>query len=132
VIVRRYGGADHAPDACPLPPSNRGGAHNDSVKAVGRCIREDRALAQGPWALGSGLALGGIADLSDRWRVQAEGFARAYLGGALQERGALFNTRWQLNADWNLTGQCQWQWRQEDGRALRGDRQCTAGLQRYF
>jgi hypothetical protein len=65
-------------------------------------------------------------------RAQVEGFARAYLGGALQERGALFNTRWQLNADWNLTGQCQWLWRQEDARALRGDRQCTAGLQRYF
>jgi hypothetical protein len=92
----------------------------------------DKALVQGPWALGSGLALGTFGDLSASWRVQAEGFARAYLGGALQERGALFNTRWQLNADWNLTGQCQWLWRQEDARQLRGDRQCTAGLQRYF
>jgi hypothetical protein len=92
----------------------------------------DRNLQHRPWAAGSGLALGLIGDLSERWRVQAEGFARAYLGGAVQERGGHLNTRWQLNHDWNLTGQCQWRWRDEDGQPLRGDRSCTAGLQRYF
>ncbi len=92
----------------------------------------DRNLQRRPWAAGSGLALGLIGDVGPRWRLQAEGFARAYLGGAVQERGAQLNTRLQLNGAWNLTGQCQWLWRDEDGQRLRGDRSCTAGLQRYF
>lgn len=92
----------------------------------------DRSLQRRPFAMGSGLALGAIVDLNARWRVQTEGFARAYLGGAVQERGALWRTRWQLDHAWNLTGECQWQWRQQDGLALQGARRCTAGLQRYF
>ncbi len=92
----------------------------------------DRSLQRRPFAIGSGLAVGALIDLSARWRVQTEGFARAYLGGAVQEHGALWRTRWQLDRAWNLTGECQWQWRQQDGLALQADRQCTAGLQRYF
>jgi len=92
----------------------------------------DRNLQHRPGVAGSGLAMGLIGDVNTRWRVQAEGYARAYLGGAMQDRGANLATRWQLNRAWNLTGQCQWHWRDEDGRKLQGDRACGAGLQRYF
>src|SRR5690606_23414820 len=68
--------------------------------------RWDRSYTRQPWAFGSGLAAGLIADLAPRWRVQAEAFARAYIDHQPWEKGLSVQTRFSLTRQWNLYGRC--------------------------
>lgn len=88
----------------------------------------DRSLDHRPWAAGTGLATGLLADLGRHWRVQAEVFARAYLARQPVERGANLASRWRLNADWNLHGRCEL--RQRAGSPV--SHLCLLGAQRYW
>ncbi len=88
----------------------------------------ERELDRQAWQAGSGLAAGALVDLGPGWRVQAEAFARAYLGGQPGARGASLASRWRLNRDWNLQGRCEVSLRQ--GEPV--NQTCLMGLQRYW
>lgn len=90
--------------------------------------RWDRSLPQQPWAVGTGLAAGLLADLSAAWRVQLELFSRAYLDNQPHESGLLLQTRYSLSPQWNLSGRCATTQRAETPVV----QACTLGLQRYW
>ncbi len=90
--------------------------------------RWDRSLIKQPWALGTGLAAGLLADPSAAWRVQLEVFDRGYLDHQPRESGLLVQTRYSLSRQWNLNGKCSSTKRA--GFAV--IQECMAGLQRYW
>lgn len=90
--------------------------------------RWDRSLLQQPWAIGTGLATGLLADLSPAWRIQLEAFKRAYLDKQPRESGLMIQTRYRLSPQWNLSGRCAVS--QRTGMPV--NQECTAGLQRYW
>lgn len=88
----------------------------------------DRTLSRGPWAIGSGLALGALGDLSPNWRVQIEVSAHAYAAHQPHDRSLVLQTRYGLNKDWNLYGRCSSVKRADTPV----DQQCVGGVQRYW
>ncbi|HEX5356026.1 MAG TPA: DUF4105 domain-containing protein [Aquabacterium sp.] len=90
--------------------------------------RWDRSLPRQPWAVGTGLAAGLLADVSPAWRLQLEVFQRAYLDHQPKEAGLLLQTRYSLSKQWNLHGRCATS--QRSGMPV--NQECTAGLQRYW
>jgi hypothetical protein len=88
----------------------------------------DRTLSRHPWGIGSGVATGLIGDVNERWRLQGEVFARAYLARQPSERGASLASRVRLNADWNVHGRCAVSVRQGQSAS----QECLLGLQRYW
>ncbi|WP_223673083.1 DUF7840 domain-containing protein, partial [Proteus terrae] len=48
----------------------------------------DRSLTRKPWAAGSGLAAGLLAQVGSQVRVQVEAYGRVYLAGQPHEHGA--------------------------------------------
>jgi hypothetical protein len=89
--------------------------------------RWDRSLTHRPWAFGSGVATGVLADLSAQWRVQAEVFGRAYLAGQPAELGASVQMRYSLGKAWNAAGQCALS--QRHGQHV--SQSCMVGFQHY-
>lgn len=90
--------------------------------------RWDRSLPHHPWAVGSGLAAGLIGDVNDRWRIQVEAFARAYVDHQPWEKGVMIQTRFSLTRQWNLMARCLSSQRRDE----RVMQECTAGVQRYW
>ncbi|TAK99376.1 MAG: DUF4105 domain-containing protein [Aquabacterium sp.] len=90
--------------------------------------RWDRSLPQQPWAIGTGLAAGLLADLSPAWRIQLEAFKRAYLDKQPRESGLMIQMRYSLNLQWNLSGRCGVS--QRTGMPV--NQECMVGLQRYW
>jgi hypothetical protein len=90
--------------------------------------RWDRALPTQPWAFGSGVAAGLLADLSPRWRWQIEVAQRAYVDHQPGETGLLVQTRYSLDTHWNLYAHCETIKRQN----IPVNRLCLTGLQRYM
>lgn len=88
----------------------------------------DRTLSQRPWAIGSGLALGALGDLTPNWRVQLEVSAHAYAAHQPHDRGLALQTRYGLNKEWNLYGRCSSRKRADTPV----DQQCVGGVQRYW
>jgi hypothetical protein len=66
--------------------------------------------------------------VNERWRLQGEVFARAYLARQPSERGASLASRVRLNADWNVHGRCAVSVRQGQSAS----QECLLGLQRYW
>jgi hypothetical protein len=89
----------------------------------------DRSLARRPFAAGTGLAVGLLADPTARWRVQIDAWRRWYLGGQPGERGAAMAHRVSLDARHNALLRCAWRERADRTQA---QRECFAGVQRYF
>ncbi len=90
--------------------------------------RWDRALPREPWAIGSGLALGMLADPSPSWRVQVEVSGRAYLDRQPAETSLLLRSRYSLDKHWNLHAQCDTTKRREAPVS----QSCLVGVQRYL
>lgn len=88
----------------------------------------DRTLPHRPWAVGSGVALGLVGDLSPQWRMQAEVFGHAYLAGQPHELGAQVQLRYGLSQAWNLMAKCDGSQRQ----GMHVNRSCSVGVQRYW
>ncbi|MGE5451075.1 MAG: DUF4105 domain-containing protein [Acidobacteriota bacterium] len=88
----------------------------------------DPAMPKQKFAAGSGLATGLLWDLTGRWRVQAEVYARASLDHQPQESGARLDQRYQWSHQLNLVAQCQWKRRQNQAM----QHECLAGVQTYW
>lgn len=89
----------------------------------------DRSLARKPWAAGTGIAAGLLAQMGPQVRVQAEAYRRVYLAGQPGEHGASLQARWHPDRQWALTVQASHAWRED---APTGARVLAVGVQRHW
>lgn len=89
----------------------------------------DRSLARRPFAAGTGLAVGLLADPLPGWRLQLDAWRRWYLADAPGERGASLAQRVRLDPRHNLLLRCEWRERADQAAPRR---ECFGGVQRYF